>query len=50
MYLDLEKRYQVDHFKALFNLYACSNEYMLIGWWIDPATNIEYVIFYLMGK
>jgi hypothetical protein len=46
MYLNLKKKYQEDHFKAFLDLYACSNDHLLNGWWINPSTNIQYVIFY----
>jgi len=32
------------------DLHECSNDQLLIGWWTDLATNIQYVIFLFMGK
>ncbi len=50
MYFNLEKKYNQEHFKAFFDLYQSTNDQLLIGWWIDHATNIYFVIFYFMNK
>lgn len=50
MYSNFEKKYQKDLFKAFFDIYACSNGHLLTSWWIDPSTNIQYLVFYFIGK
>jgi len=50
MYSNLEKKYRNDLFNAFLDIYAHSNGHLLTSWWTDPSTNIQYVIFYFMGK
>ncbi len=50
MYLDLEKKHGEKHFKTFLDLHECTNDQLLTSLWIDFATNIQFVIFYFMGK
>jgi len=40
---------------VLYNVYynmekKCTYDQLFNAWWIDPTTNIQFVVFYFMGK
>jgi len=47
LFFDMETKYGQEHFKTFLDLHDCSNDQLLITWWTNSTTNIQYVIFYL---
>ncbi len=50
MYLDFGKKYGAKKFKMLLDLHENNNDQLLPAWWTDSTTNIQFVVFYFMGK
>jgi hypothetical protein len=47
MYVDPKKKYNQEGFKPFSDLHEYINDQLLIGWWTNLATNIQYVIFFM---
>jgi hypothetical protein len=47
MYSNFEKKYSAKQFKVFLDLHENNNDHLLTTWWIDFATNIQFVVFLL---
>ncbi len=50
MYVNPKNKYGAKQFKAFLDLNENNNDQLLTTWWTNSTTNIQFVVFYFMGK
>jgi hypothetical protein len=46
----MEKKCTYEQFKAFLDLHESTYDQLFVASWTDPTTNIQFVVFYFMGK
>jgi hypothetical protein len=50
LYYDLKKRYPSSHFGIFIDLVEHIHDQLCLHWWMEPTTQIEYIVFFFGSK